>query len=421
MRGTICIVSSGNLASNPRVLKEAAALHGAGYAVTTVVCDYSRDLKDADDEIAARAPWKVVRVPRPFAERGTTIVANRIARLVAAAGGRVSPGLAALATGGPVSTLRRAAFAVPADLYIAHYIAGLAAAAPVARRRGAMLGFDAEDFHSGEGTGGADEDFRMKMIETFERAALPSCAYVTAAAPLIAKAYTATYGVATTAVLNAFPLDMAPDAPSAAAAPGEVAGLKAYWFSQTIGLDRGLQAFIQAMARTRTRVTLDIRGGNQRGGGDKLMALARDLGIGDRVSILPKVAPDQMVTLAAEYDLGLSLETDVSDNRGLCLTNKVFTYLLAGLPTVMSDTPAQRALAPDLGAAALLVSLSDPAAIAALLDRLGGSPAVLAEAKSTAWRLGRDRYNWDIEKDTLVKAVDAAFAHRGRNAVEGMR
>ena len=50
---------------------------------------------------------------------------------------------------------------------------------------------------------------------------------------------------------------MAPARPRPPALQGT---LKAYWFSQTIGLDRGLQSFIQALARTRARVTLDIRG-----------------------------------------------------------------------------------------------------------------------------------------------------------------
>ena len=412
MRGTVCIVSPGNLASNPRVLKEAEALHGAGYGVTTVVCDYTEELRGVDDAIAAAAPWTVVRVPRPFGERAVTLAAGRLARMVAAVGAGVPPGLAAYASGGPVSTLRRAARAIRADLYLAHYVAGLAAAAPVARHHGTMLGFDAEDFHSGEGSGGADEDFRMKLIDAIERAALPSCAYITAAAPLIAKAYAARYGIAPTTVLNVFPLAMAPAAPSAGAAPGTPAQLKAYWFSQTIGLDRGLQPFLQAMARTRSRVTLDIRGGNQWGGGDRLMALAREMGIADRVSILPKAPPDQMVTLAAAYDVGLSLETDVSENRRICLTNKIFTYLLAGIPAVMSDTPAQRALAPDLGAAAVVVSLSDPAAIAAALDELAAASR-LADAKRTAWRLGHERYNWDVEKDILLQAVDRAFTLRG--------
>ena len=414
MSKTVCIVSPGNLASNPRLLKEADALHGAGYDVTTVVCDYTSELRSTDDEIAAGVPWTVVRVPRPAGERLDMVVSGRLARMVAKAGRRLGAGLAARAHGGPVSTLRRAARGIMADLYIAHYVAGLAAAAPVARGRGAMLAFDAEDFHSGEGAGGADEDFRMKLIETVERAALPSCVYVTAASPLIGKAYAARYGVDPTAVLNVFPLDMAPPVPSPGSAPGRPAELRAYWFSQTIGLDRGLQPFLQAMARTRSHVRLDVRGGNQSGDAERLMELARSLGVADRLSILPKAAPDQMVRLAAAYDIGLSLETDVSENRRLCLTNKIFTYLLAGVPVMMSDTPAQSALAPELGVAASVVSLHDAEAIAATLDRLGDAPGPLADARAAAWRLGRERYNWDIEKGILLDVVAAAFSRRER-------
>lgn len=405
----ICIVSPGNLASNPRVVKEAGALQDAGYAVTAVVCNYSPELKPADDEIAARVAWRVVHVPRPLGEGALTRLARRVARLWASVGGSVPPGLAAYAAGGPISTLRRAVGAVPADLYIAHYIAGLAAAVPVARERGALLAFDAEDFHSGEGTSGPDEAFRMKMISTIERAALASCVYVTAAAPLIAGAYAATYGVAATSVLNVFPLDMAPVAPSSAAASGGPPRLAAYWFSQTIGMDRGLQQFMEAMALAKCRVTLDIRGGNRWGGGDRLMAVARDLGIADRVTILEKAPPDDMVKLSAPYDIGLSLEMGETESRRFCLPNKIFTYLLAGVPVALSDTPAQQALALDLGAAAVVVPLADPAAIAAALDRLGSSPAALAEAKAAAWRLGRDRYNWDAEKDILLGVVARAF------------
>ena len=61
----VCIVSTGNLASNPRVLKEADALHEAGYRVTAVVCDYTASLRSFDDDIATKVPWTVLRVPRP--------------------------------------------------------------------------------------------------------------------------------------------------------------------------------------------------------------------------------------------------------------------------------------------------------------------------------------------------------------------
>ena len=400
MRGAVCIVSPGNLASNPRVLKEADALHEAGYAVTAVVCDYTEALRGFDDEIANDVPWKVVRVPRPAGERPIGLLAGGVARL---AGTHMPVALAARAYGGPAAALARAAGGAPADLYIGHYVAGLAAAGRVARRRGAMLGFDAEDLHAGEGT-----PLQVSMVRTIEDALLPACRHVTAAAPLIGEAYRERYGVEPVVVLNVFPLAMAPTEP----APSGQGAFRAYWFSQTIGLDRGLQSFIQAMARTTARVTLDIRGGNRWGHGARLVELARELGIADRVTLLPMAAPEEMVRLAADYDIGLSLETDISENRRVCLTNKIFTYLLAGVPVLLSDTPAQRALAPALGAAAAVVSLADSVGIAAVLDRLAGSPDARREARDRAWRLGRERYNWEVEKAALLGSVERAFAGR---------
>jgi hypothetical protein len=340
------------------------------------------------------------------------VAAGVMARVARRAGMEVPVEVAANASGGPASALKRAARRVPADLYIAHYIAALPAAEAAARRHGGIMGFDAEDFHSGEGTSGAEEEFRMAMVEAVERACLPFCRHMTAAAPLIGQAYAQRYGRSPATVLNVFPLSMAP--PTADNAPLHEAGiLRTYWFSQTIGLDRGLQSFLRGMASAQARVTLDIRGGNRWGHGDALMSLAGELGIGDRVKLLPIAAPDEMVKLAAAYDLGLSLETDISENRRLCLTNKVFTYLLAGVPAMMSDTPAQIALAPDLGAAATVVSLADPAAIGRTLDRLANSTEQLANAKAAAWQLGRARYNWDFEKQVLISSVEAAFAREG--------
>ena len=78
----------------------------------------------------------------------------------------------------------------------------------------------------------------------------------------------------------------------------------------------------------------------------------------------------------------------------------------------MSDTPAQRALAPDLGAAARLVSLADPDTVATALDALS-KPSELAAAKTAAWELGRKRYNWNVEKDVLLRSVEAAFEKQG--------
>lgn len=418
MPARVCLVSTGNLASNPRLIKEADALHGAGYRVTVIACNYTASFREYDDQIERAAPWKVIRVQRPPAERLGGVVARAVGRAIDAVGLGVPVGVAAHANGGPMTSLRAAALAEPADLYIAHYVPALPSAAAAAARHGALLGYDAEDFHSGEGQGGAAEEFRMEMVQRIEETFLPSCRHLTAASPLIARAYAAQYGVAEPVpVLNVFPLAMAPSYPDAAAeaASGSDGTLRAYWFSQTIGLDRGLQPFIQAMARTRARVTLDIRGSNRWGHGDTLLAEAHALGLGDRVRLLPMEPPEEMVRLAARYDLGLSLETEATQSRRLCLTNKIFTYLLAGIPVMMSDTPAQRELGARLAAAGSVISLADPQGMAIALDRLA-RPEVLGEARQEAWRLGRERYNWEYERRFLLDSVARALAGRRETA-----
>lgn len=395
-------MSPGNLASNPRLLKEAEALYSAGYDVTTVTSDFSESVRVFDDELVARAPWRVVRIAR---QRGLNLRSAASAFVARTMGTMVPVGLACRAAGGaPVAAMIRAVRAIEADLYVAHYVAALPAAADAARQHGALLGFDAEDFHSGEGAG---DDFRMKMVAAVEQSTVPRCDYSTAASPLIGRAYAERYGVSPTTILNVFPLAMAPQQPGPR--KRSPAGLKAYWFSQTIGLDRGLQAFVQAMALAKCRVTLDLRGSNRWGHGDALMRLAGELGVADRVRLLPLAAPDEMVRLAADYDLGLSLETDISESRNYCLTNKIFTYLLAGIPMMLSDTPAQRALADDLGRAATVVSLAEPAAMASALDLMCDTEGALEVAMATAWRLGRERYNWEVEQRLLLAAVANAF------------
>jgi len=410
MARRICLVTPGNLAANPRIVKEADALQEAGYDVTAVVSDYSQGLRRFDDEIIGQSKWRVVRAPRASSERYVRAAARIAAKAIDRIGAGIPAAIAAPASGGPVATLREAACGVVADLYIAHYTAALPAAGAAAERHGALLGFDAEDFHPGEGDGSPAESLRMATVRAVEVKWLPRCRHLTAASPLIAKAYASAYGVRTPAsVLNVFPLKMAPTqapVPRPAGAP-----LRAYWFSQTIGLDRGLQPFLRAMAETRTPVELDLRGADPWGHGATLQAAARGLGIADRVRVLPLGAPDEMVRLAAAYDVGLSLETDVSENRQFCLTNKIFTYLLAGVPAMMSDTPAQRLLAPDLGKATALVSLADFKGIASALDRLADG---LDAAKAHAMRLGLERYNWETEKATLLTSVEAAFAQGGQ-------
>src|SRR5262249_52977590 len=155
-----------------------------------------------------------------------------------------------------------------------------------------------------------------------------------------------------TVVLNVFPCAQAPSrlTPSGTTLPGP----SLYWFSQTIGSDRGLECAVVAISRARAKPHLYLRGSPAEGFLDQLRAIAIAAGVADRVHILPPALPSEMGHLAQHYDLGFSGEPGHTPNNRIALGNKIFTYLLAGLPVIMSAIPAHRAFAPELGEAGRL-------------------------------------------------------------------
>ena len=230
--------------------------------------------------------------------------------------------------------LARAAVAEPADLYIAHNLGALPAAAWAAARHGARLGFDAEDFHRGELRDEPGTAAARALVAAVEDRFLPRCDYVTAASDGIGQAYAQATGVATpTTVLNVFPtsdldVEIAPEAIAAEVPEG---ARSLHWFSQTIGSNRGLEDVVRALPDLPDDVVLSLRGGWADGYEAELRGLADRLHVGHRLRALGHCPPDEVVGRAAQHDVGLALKKlAVTQNRDLCVTNKLFTYVLAG-------------------------------------------------------------------------------------------
>ena len=401
----ICLVSPGHVASNPRLVKEANALHNAGFHVRVVAGDYMAAVRPLDETILSQAPWSWVQVglgSRLSYLRRSLI--QRGAKLLASAGWIPNLSVAVWAHSRMSDRLKQAAAAEPADLYIAHCLAALPAAAAAAQRHGARLGFDAEDFHIGELSQIPENAAEIAVRYAIERTLLPRCQHLTAASPGIADAYTKHYGVVMEPIFNVFPLAEASASP--ASRMGEPS---LYWFSQTIGSDRGLESIVRAMGRIKSPVQLYLRGMPTAGYPEQLQQLAQKVGVGDRVHFLSSAPPAEMARLAACHDVGLSLEQNQPLNRSICLTNKIFVYLLAGLPILMSNTPAQQKFAAQLGEAAVLVDINDPEAIAMSLDALLSNPNRLEIARATARKLSQERYNWDVEQNRFLQVVERAF------------
>lgn len=408
----VVIVTPGQLGSNPRVVKEATALTTAGHRVHVVAVRVLPAIESRDREVLATAQWSAERVRFDSAgirmrERLIQVASTGWYQLRPSGGGIA----ASFAHSGFARLIGKAALRRGADLYIAHYPAALAAAAMAARRHGAKFAFDAEDFHAGDLAELPANRRTNDLIRSLEGRYLRQAAYVSAASPGIAEAYERAYAIPRPAVvLNTFPRAEAPAVPTLA---GIAAGPSLYWFSQTRGRDRGLECALEAIARAASRPHLHLRGTPQAGFDAAFLERARALGCADRVHLLPPEDPSKMVPLAALHDAGLVGETGATENRRIALTNKQFTYLLAGIPAILSDIPAHRDFAAEAAGAAFLYRSEDPASLASVLDFLFTDPARLAAARSTAWQLGQTRFNWEVEAPKLVEAVERVLPRGG--------
>ena len=118
-----------------------------------------------------------------------------------------------------------------------------------------------------------------------------------------------------------------------------------------------------------------------------------------------------MVALAQPYDAGLACEEPSVPNRRLCLTNKIFTYLAASVPVILSRTPAQARLEPDLGEAAFGYDCGDRAGLTRVLKRLATDAPLLRRARIAARAAAERRWHWEHPDDrgALVAVVGAVL------------
>ena len=398
------------------MLKAADALAGAGYCVRMVSTRHVDWATVADVEVRrareAAWEWTVVDYHRLSGRRTHLRSGLRFHTARALAKGlglgRRPLSIAARAYGRVHCELLRAALARPVDLFYGGTTGALASVAMAARRAGVPYALDLEDFHSAEQ--GDDSASRLvhRLAERIERAILPGAAFLTAGSAAIASAYASKYGVRPVPINNTFPLPKT--TPDLTPSVGD--GLRLYWFSQTVGPGRGLEEAVEAMGLAGIPGELHLRGLTNSDYLERLCQLATQRAPRLKLIHHEPIPPDSMVELAQGFDVGLALEQVHIRNRALCLTNKAFTYILAGLAVAFSDTPGQRPLARDLGEGAILYAPGDTATLAVGFKRWAGDTSLLARAKKAAWEAARRRWHWEHPDDrgALIRAVSGILS-----------
>jgi glycosyltransferase involved in cell wall biosynthesis len=403
----ICLVSGGHLSSNPRLIKEADALHKHRHEVFAFGVQSLPEITRFDSEFLATKSWTSLNVK--VERRGLFSYLIRKLKQSLPVGTEIR-GMSSEKFLETFALSHKLHFQriseLRPNLIVAHSLPSLVLAYSIFERMKTPFAFDMEDYHPGESEGGLDHPNNEKAFAIL-KCCLPYAKYVSAASPQIAEEASRNFGIPFIhSILNSFPTETIP---SQAQQDRRGEKVSFYWYSQTIGLDRGLQDFLSICGTLKGSFEVHLRGNISTNIEQDLKDLAKEGGFLNRFHIHSQVAPHHLLQRTAEHDIGLALEAGTTLNRRLCITNKLLFYPMAGLAVAATNTPGQSWVmnqAPKMG---FVYEPGDTSTLASKLQEWLDHPRKLQEAKQAARRAAEELFCWEKEEPKFLSLVERAL------------
>ncbi|WP_350013115.1 glycosyltransferase family 4 protein [Pseudomonas asiatica] len=181
----------------------------------------------------------------------------------------------------------------------------------------------------------------------------------------------------------------------------EELGLAAPWpiviYQGGLQQGRGLEKLIKTAKEVPNAYFVLIGGGRLT---QNLIQLCEELGLQERVHFIPTVALSELPKYTASADIGVQPIENTCLNHYTTDSNKLFEYLIAGLPVVATDFPEIRRIVRnnDVG---ILVPANNSPALARALNQLVTDLELRKKLASNA-RATASTLNWEEQEARLV-------------------
>jgi len=173
-------------------------------------------------------------------------------------------------------------------------------------------------------------------------------------------------------------------------------------YQGNIQSDRQLDGLIRAAAYLEQDIIIVLMGEGFSETTSQLEALAVKEGVTDRIKILPPVPYTELLDWTASADIGLIVYSpDHSLNVRMCLPNKLFEYLMAGLPVLASPLDAVSDLIRGYDVGQIVPSLS-PAAVGAAINAMMADAAARERMRHNALSAAQSDLCWEKERQQLI-------------------
>lgn len=400
----IVLVTSGQPSLNPRLVKEADALAENGYDVLVIYSFWNKWGTQMDDQILPTKKWNAVRAGgHPVQNPLIYFISRFIFKMSNIAVNNLRLNFFSdFAIARASFFLQKEAKKHKAALYIGHNLGGLPAVAKAAKKFNKPFGFDAEDLHRFEVSNDSSRpDVRLRSF--IEDKYIPQTKYLTVSSDQIGVAYKGLFREKSpVTILNAFPKNNQIEVQSNS---GDNP-VKLFWFSQTIGANRGLDDIVKALNTFKScpfelNLLGDIPFGAQ---SEYLSNLFKNASF--KVNYYSPMPPDELTIFANQFDIGLALEPGFCMNNDFALSNKIFTYIQAGLVVIVTDTTAQLAFIKQHPAIGKVYKKGDYNTLAEILNYFYFNRDILTQTRQETLRLAHEKLNWETEQVKFLKLIE---------------
>ena len=168
---------------------------------------------------------------------------------------------------------------------------------------------------------------------------------------------------------------------------------------------RGLELLVGSAAQVSDAYFVFIGGGRLE---SVLQERAVELGLQERVYFIPTVSLDELPSYTASADIGVQPIEDTCLNHFSTDSNKLFEYMMAGLPVVATSLPEIRKMVRehDLG---LLVAPGDTNELASAIQQLVDNSELRQTLGGNAAKAA-EQVNWEEQEEKLVSLYQGVLA-----------
>jgi glycosyltransferase involved in cell wall biosynthesis len=293
-----------------------------------------------------------------------------------------------------------------ADILVANDLDTLLPNYLVSKIKGIPLVYDNHEYFTGVPEL-KDRPFVREVWKTIERNIFPRLKYIYTESESKRKLFEDEYKVSV-AVIRNLPLRFRGKSDSGKK-PEWVEDRKVILYQGAVNKDRGVEEMVEAMQFLDGYIFLII------GNGDLFEIIKSKisrLGLTGKVKMLGMIPFDDLPGFSQMADVGISIEKDSNISYRYCLPNKIFDYINAGVPVLVSKLPEMKSIVEKYNVGAFLESY-EPNAIADAIRSFFSDPARLRLWKSNLSQVAEE-LNWENEEKVLLSLYNNIKAEAGK-------